>query len=466
MSNRIAAKWIIFFILIQISFQQFVGVNAWSRIALLFSLTEDHSFRIDPYIDKTIDWAKTPNGHFYSNKPPGPAFMAYPFYAPADFLLTSHLDSRVARDEARFAQVFNLQTLLSVLFQMAPFLFLFAVTLQLLEKEKVSKDALEITSLSMLFGNTAVVFMNSFFGHAVSAWILLGSFLALLYQRYRWFGFLFGWAVLTDYSSIILLFPSLWILTRDSDTRWHLLYYRIVQGALLPLFLWIVYHSQSFGSPFAIAHQFQNPIFVDVSDKSLFGIFHIFPKPKILFELLFGYRRGILWTQPWVFLVLIFGISHCRVNFKRPGDPKSTIQLLLPFSIGSFILLLLVNSAFGGWHGGGSAGPRYLSGVFPLLGLSLGLLYDSLGPGWKKTAWITAILSALFTLVALSISVTPPQELPLWPYYFHRILHDFTPSMALRLAIGLSLLFVILCRLRLKSSQFFRHFFTRAADNC
>src|SRR3989338_7865785 len=62
--------------------------NTRSRLALLHSIKEDRTLRIDSYQHWTIDWARTPDGHYFSNKAPGPVFLALPFYWILDSAIT------------------------------------------------------------------------------------------------------------------------------------------------------------------------------------------------------------------------------------------------------------------------------------------------------------------------------------------------------------------------------------------
>src|SRR5437867_6129209 len=55
--------------------------NSWARMGLVFAVVERGELNIDPVIRTgvTHDWSQA-GGHYYSNKAPGPAFLAVPFY--------------------------------------------------------------------------------------------------------------------------------------------------------------------------------------------------------------------------------------------------------------------------------------------------------------------------------------------------------------------------------------------------
>src|SRR5581483_9954759 len=63
---------------------QYGGPNAMARTAALRAITEGHTLAIDNYREWTLDWALAPNGHYYSNKAPGPVFLGLPMFALAD----------------------------------------------------------------------------------------------------------------------------------------------------------------------------------------------------------------------------------------------------------------------------------------------------------------------------------------------------------------------------------------------
>src|SRR6185312_8272528 len=73
--------WVIAFVLLNVLVAQDGESNAGSRYATLQAMITQHTFRIDvlpDYKDYTGDWSAPPNGHVYSNKAPGPMFVAYP----------------------------------------------------------------------------------------------------------------------------------------------------------------------------------------------------------------------------------------------------------------------------------------------------------------------------------------------------------------------------------------------------
>jgi hypothetical protein len=77
--RRVFQIWLLLFLGMNLINWQDGGVNAASRFAAIQSMAEDHTFQIGHFQDWTDDWSRGPNGHVYSNKAPGPMFLATPF---------------------------------------------------------------------------------------------------------------------------------------------------------------------------------------------------------------------------------------------------------------------------------------------------------------------------------------------------------------------------------------------------
>ena len=417
--------WLILFVLINLCMEQRGGTNPLSRFAALCGMVEDHSFRIDPYQSLTVDWAKGPDGHYYSNKAPGPVLLAYPLFWLLDQITTAWKEPRTERDATRLKLSFQILRWLSILLQVLPFVILVAYAIQWLEGLGVPFWGLQFVAIAMLFGNTASLFMNTYFGHGLTAVLLLGSLFTYLKEKFFWTGFLFGFSVLSDYGVALLGIPLLFLFSRKTDSilnkspwtikiRWL----ELIGGGIAPALLFFFYHTLCFGGPFTLPYRFQNPEFVQRGSYSLWGVISL-PKMSILWNLVFGLERGILWTQPWVFVIVLTSLLP---KPKSEIDRKITFPLSM-FSLAGGALLLIFNASFGGWHGGSTPGPRYLSSVFPILALLGGVQYSRMRSSLKTLAWLSLSSSLfLFLFVFASTSVTPPLQ-PLWDYYLKAISH-------------------------------------------
>lgn len=100
-----ARDWAILFLAIQCLVSVEGYTNAYSRWASLAAMVEDHSLHIDRYYQHTIDWARTPRGHYYSNKAPGPALLGYPLFWLMDRVSTRSATTREQRDRERASNI-------------------------------------------------------------------------------------------------------------------------------------------------------------------------------------------------------------------------------------------------------------------------------------------------------------------------------------------------------------------------
>ncbi len=427
--------WLLFALVAQVAFQQQGGTNARSRGATLLALVEEGSFQIDRYLSLTVDWAQTPDGHFYSNKAPGPVLLALPVFWLVDRVQTWGVADRQQRDVIREQSINGNLRFLALLLQLLPFLFVAGLWYLELEKLKVSSVTRTLFLCAVLFSNTAAVFMNTFFGHGLAATWMLLLFWAVWKQRFALAGFCFGWAALCDYGAAVYAFPLAVVAVRAGLRRRSFVgdCVRIAAGALLPAVLWMSYHMVVFGGPLSLPYRYQNPVFVDMAHQSvqLWGVLGL-PSGTILMELLFGSFRGLLWTQPWV-LLLIVALVAVRASKAEASLSREIVQAVLV----GFLLLLLMNASFGGWHGGASAGPRYLAPGLVLFALALGLRADGFSKDLRLGLAVLVGLGAIFALVALSVYELPREDMTLWGFYFDRLTGENWKTPALRLAISL-----------------------------
>lgn len=394
------------------------GTNANARFATLRAMSDEFTFRIDNYHDWTMDWARTPDGHYYSNKAPGPTLLAFPVFFVIDRVLKPlqerHPDGQGRRQAPRGIH----KVAISTLFQVLPFLVLALLCLSAAYPAGLTPAAYAVSLLAILFGNTAAVLMNSYMGNPFAGMAILGVAYFYLKERFGWASFFFGLAVLAEYSVAALALPFLVLAGLEGrKIGWGRMLGSVFAGASIPAALWAWYHTAAFGSPVSLPFQYEVTAVVgNVGDSSggiWGGLTSLLPNPRWAFELLFGTSRGLLFTQPWILLVAFLGVVNQRL-FTAP------LKKLFWFSFVSLCILLWLNAGFPGWHGGGSPGPRYLSAVLPIFALFIPALFDGKGALIRWVFVISVSATVVFRGLVFATWILPPPE-PIWPYYIRAI---------------------------------------------
>ena len=418
--RNLSLPFIIGFLFLNLANTQDGGQNARTRIAAMRSMHEQFTFRIDPHIGATNDWSQTPDGAYYSNKAPGPMLYGFPVFLILDRL---HMLKEGARRDANGLRQFPdyLQmTGTSLLMQAVPFAILAAYLVHILSGLGASLFTQAFVLFAVLFGNTAAIYMASYFGHGITAFFTLAALVAMLERRYMLLSFCFGSALLCDYGvgmqvpSVALALGYI-LFSLPRDRRAHELRSiskGVVLGALVPGVLWVWYHTMAFGNPFYIANKFQNPAFLDMKDQAvqLWGIFSL-PRLEVLWALLFGAERGIWVTQPWVLLAIPFGLFYAWRGVAREAAV---------FCVVGLAGLIFMNASFGGWNGGGAAGPRYLSHIFPAFALWIGLFLDRMPRVVISGFWLSLGFAVLYRSLVYN-STTEAAFAPLWSLYLSEL---------------------------------------------
>lgn len=435
--NRPMSKWIIGWIIIQILLPHPVGTNPMSRMATMAAICSENRFEITSYIrlqeryDWTVDWSRTPDGRYFSNKAPGAALLAAPLFCLVDRFYGAQEKDVTLRTQKQYRARWAVTWIASLLLQILPMAFLVFWIDGSLAHLGYSDRLRRFVQIALLFGHTGAIYMNSWWGHGLSVVLGLATFLTLQSKRWITAGFMFGLALLNDYSMALMIPGFLAILWVEKENRKDLGLF--ILGGIVPGLLWILYHTTSFGSPFTLPNAFQNPLFLDLKDDphTIGGLFVPYPRPLIVLKLLFWNERGLLFTQPWI-LVVLFLIAQKKY---RALVPQTTTF----FVVSSFILLFWMNASFGGWHGGNTVGPRYMSPIFPFFALWLIPVFDHLSEKMKKALEIGLIVSLILFIASNTISIEPPTP-PLWLGFYRASLDKDALTLWLRFLIQIIVL--------------------------
>lgn len=387
--------------------------NNSTRLFAAVAMVERHDARIDDFAALTIDKAEF-GGHVYLDKAPGMTLMALPAVALAD-AATGERATDFARslDDPGLARFLRLRLRLAAasgpaLLTAVASVLLFDMALALTG----SAAAALFAALGYALGTPIWGWSTTIFGHAavaalyvIAAWsgwraTRRGSGTAALLA-----GAALGWAVVVEYPAVLAGGAvAAWIVwrARRRPDRWWLLALAAIGGtvALLPL---PAYNLWAFGTPFRVAYSGVHGF--DGMRHGLFGLG--MPRPVVLWEILFGVRRGLAWVAPVLVLAPPGLVRLARSEARDRAWMAGAVVAVV----------LLVNAAYVYWDGGNSTGPRHAMPMVGLLALGLAPFWAGLASRGTRlaAAGVLALSMAINAVVAAAEIVAPPEyRFPLW----------------------------------------------------
>jgi tetratricopeptide (TPR) repeat protein len=388
------------------------SANELTRWATAASLVEKGTFEIswtEDLIGKNVDTARV-GDKTYSNKPPGTAVLAAPFYALTRIFVGAPDASNIR------ISWFVMRLFLSTL----PLLFLGFWL--------YGRDSDELSIAALLFGTPLFLYSLLFFSHVLVAVLIYFAF-RLLYDTERIFlrncvlaGFLSGLAVTCEFTAVIpvLVFGvGLFFADRRNQHRLQNLFIFALGGAPFAILL-LVYNYAIFGSPFALSYAYESfPEWAEVAGQGVFGIG--FPTLSNIYLLLISPSRGLFFYAPILFLPIVaFFTSRERRTLRHR------------VKIAAIVVSILVLCGHGAAHGGWAFGARYLVFVLPLFLDSFfdGEIYE-LSNIWQGVLFTISFL--LCTLPALTFPFAPPEfKYPHNNFWGALLFYEnwFTPNLA------------------------------------
>lgn len=361
------------------------SANELTRWATAASIVEHGSFETswtEPLIGKNVDTALV-DGRTYSNKAPGIAILAAPFYAITRIVVgpPDASNIRISLFVMRFA--------------------LSSLPLFLLGLWLYKKGADEFSVATLLFATPLFVYSLLFFSHA-----LVG---VLIYVAFRLIfdgdvvtprncliaGLLCGLAVICEFPAAIPVgVIGLGILFATASSRPKSVAGFLAGGAPFAIFL-LVYNASLFGSPFSMSYAHESfPEWAEVANQGVFGIG--FPTLSNVILLLVSPSRGLFFTAPVLALAVItFFTSNKRSSLRH----RVKVVAILATIIAMF--------GHGAAHGGWAFGPRYLVMIMPLM---LDSFFVEEGEGYDLWRELLFAVSLIFCVVPiLTFPFAPPE---------------------------------------------------------
>ncbi len=381
-------------------FDRLRSANEMPRILMSQEIVERGSCRIDGRMNEMgsrFDLSKGADGHFYSNKAPGPSFLAVPVYAVLKFFKTTSI-----RSSTWAFRVFAVTI---------PALFFLPFFYRLTARFTPDEPARRATLVAYALGSSALPYAILFLSHQLAAVCLGSAFVAAVLlardetARPRLTALLVGAlcaaAVLMDYQTVFVApVVGLYAFIRARKRLRNLAF--IALGAL-PLAVALgLYHKLLFGSPLATPLSTANDTVTRTGFLGMVG-----PSRQSFFLLLLDPSNGLVLLMPWVLLALVglVAIFASRTARRRAGAEAITCLVIVAVylvAIGS----LVPQFARAGW----AVGPRYLGACFPFLGW-----LAAAGFAAAYRFLVTRVLAQAVVLVSVAIFLAAATTFPHWP---------------------------------------------------
>ena len=445
--------------------------NQNSRLDMVIAVVEDGTFQIDEYVENTVDYAKV-GQHYYSDKPPGTAFLGIPVYAGLkvflDLPVMGGLMDRLANNEAlqatlreegsgllehkvRFAIA---QVALTFVAAALPTALMGALMYRLLTRFTARPWPRIGVVLGYGLLTPAFAYAGSFYGHQLSAACLFTAFYLVFVGKkppstpvLLSIGFLLGYSVITEYpAALVAGILFLYTFARLADRR--RIGWVVLSGGLVAAG-WMVYNTVVFGGPLSLGYSYSE-LWQEQHHTGFMSL--TLPHWEACWGITFSKFRGLFLLSPLMLLALPgFWLWY------RSGEHRAEFWV----ASGSVAAMILFNSSSIMWWGGFAIGPRYLLPMLPLMTMPIIFVFRE----WGDRMWMRILSGALFgwSLVAtwglaLAEQAFPPDTIrnPLlehaWPNWqagniarnLGMFLHLPGVVSLLPLLVGIAGLFIVL----------------------
>lgn len=367
------------------------GWNGNSRFGLTLAMVEEGRLTIDTYHNK--DGTQTGDkaffkGHYYSDKAIGASLLAAGFYAPI-YHLSQWLNIRLPIGAVKY-----LLTVLAIGLPSA-----LAGTLLFRMGRSITGNRLRAFFITVMasFGTMNYPFSQIFFGHQAAAACLVFAFYLAYSGRITitnhkaLFGFLLGYALLTEYTTGIvtaaLAVYYLYVIRKEARPIRIIDFLLPVAGSAIPLTILVTYNLICFNHPLTIGYfNVEGPEFSIPMSQGFMGI--LWPSLHVMYYLTLHPAQGLFWQSP----MLCLAAAGC---FGMWREKRKIELMIILFSFSSY---LLANSGFVMWWGGDSFGPRHLVPVIPFLAWTLYFLDRR----WMAALGLLGLVSMFHMLLAAS----------------------------------------------------------------
>ncbi len=436
--NARRSEWLLFFLLVvclAYFLPRWADWNVNSRMDLIFAVVDQNTLAIDAYYQNTGDYAFY-QGHYYSDKAPGASLLGIPFYAAfkalggrvlverlaaglanSAFAVTLNADGRGMIGESLY--FFAATTFVTFFTSVIPSAMAGVLVYRLAREWTGASRIAIVVALTYGLATPAFAYANNLYGHQLSAFLLLSAFYLasraargirpMLYAALT--GLALGVGLITEYpTALIVAGIGLYALHKWRNIK--MVAFACLAG-LPPLLLMFAYNYAIFQTPLPVGYLY-SPLYSELHHTGLVSV--TYPKPDVIFQLLFGAQRGLFLLSP-ILLVALVGFYW----FARERALRAEFFLTL-WAVTSF---LLFNGSSAMWQGGFAVGPRYLVPMLPFLVLPLAFVWQHARATWVRAgiASVLALSVWLVWITTISGQLFPQyQSFPLVQYSLPRFL--------------------------------------------
>lgn len=394
-----------------------------SRLNLTLAIVDDGSLAIDRFGDNTGDYALF-EGRRYSDKAPGPSFLAVPVYAAArPFLQSAVIQSlfeRLAHSSAfgvtldsegsglRTDKIyyFTVLYLCTLAVSAIPSAWLGVMIYRFLRYLGVGTAWVAVIVLIYGLATNAFPYSGAFFSHQLTAFLLFGAFLLGYEMKQGWrppqwtlvAGLMLAWSVISEYpTALIAGAVFVYIVMTLPDKRWGL---GLTLAGLPPALLLMAYNWAIFRTPLPVGYKY-SALYTDIHSQGLISL--TYPHFEALWGITFGSMRGLFYISP-VLLLAAIGFWY----WWRQRRFRAEWMVCL-WATGSFFLF---NGSSVMWQGGFSVGPRYLVPMLPFFIMGLGAYVRQ----WGVARWVRGLVLVLgaWSLLVVWAQTLGGQNYPDW----------------------------------------------------
>ena len=440
---RPRSSWFVFLTLLicyAYFFPRWADWNQNSRLDQVLAIVDQGTLSIDAYYQNTGDYAFF-NGHYYSDKAPGTAFLGIPVYWVFKTLFSQALNEQVASRLAAnsaFAATLNasgtgLLTEKISFFLALTFVTFFVVAVpaallgvlfyRVLDYFSTNEGHKLVLTLAYSLATPAFAYANNFYGHQIAAVLLFGAFYLLFRMSHNAasvsaptamkpralvlfaVGMLLSIAVITEYPTGLIA-VGLGIYALALFKQWRTVLWMAL-GGIVPLLLWGAYNFAVYGTPLTVGYEYST-LWQATHRVGFLSL--TFPTWGALLGITVSPYRGLFFLSAF----LLWAIPG-MLFFARERKYRAEFWLFVWIILSFFFF----NAASAMWSGGFSVGPRYLVPMLPFLALPIIFVMNQLRTRWAKLLFGLTVLSS-FALVwteTLGGQTYPQFELgPLWEY--------------------------------------------------